>query len=51
MNAEKVRARIKELEQQSEQLRADLNAVGGAIQDCQFWLQQLEAEGSSDDSD
>lgn len=43
MNEEKILARIEELKTQADQLRANLNAVGGAIQDCEFWLEQLKA--------
>ncbi len=43
MDRDRILARIKELETQADKLKADLNAVGGAIQDCEFWLSQLDA--------
>ena len=43
MDKGRILARLAELEAQAEKLKADLNAVGGAIQDCQFWLAELDA--------
>ena len=43
MDKDRILARIKELETQADKLKADLNAVGGAIQDCHFWLSELNA--------
>ena len=40
-----IEARITELQQQKDQAIANVNALAGAIQDCQFWLEQAkEAE-------
>ena len=41
MTKEQILARIEELKAQAEQLKANLNAVGGAIQDCEYWLEQI----------
>jgi hypothetical protein len=43
MDRDRILARITELEAQADKLKADLNAVGGALQDCQFWLSELDA--------
>lgn len=42
ITATSISARIGQYEQQKQSLIADLNAVDGAIQDCQYWLGQLE---------
>lgn len=44
MTEELIKKRIEELMAQAEQLRANLNAIGGAIQDCEYWLEQLKKE-------
>lgn len=36
-----VAARLLELREQLERTRANMNAISGAIQDCEFWLQFL----------
>ena len=41
---EMIEARLKELQEGAEQMRANLNAYEGAIQDCKYWLEQLTAE-------
>jgi prefoldin subunit 5 len=41
ITAEKIQARLDDLKAQADQLRGNLNAVGGAIQDCEYWLEQL----------
>jgi prefoldin subunit 5 len=41
LTAEKIQARLDDLKAQADQLRGNLNAVGGAIQDCEYWLEQL----------
>ena len=43
MTKESIEGRISQLQGQKQSLIADLNAVDGAIQDCQYWLKQLEA--------
>lgn len=34
-----------QLEQRKAQLMADYHALSGAIQDCDYWLEQIESEG------
>ena len=41
MGKDKLEQRIKTLTAQQDQLIADLNAVSGAIQECQYWLEQI----------
>jgi prefoldin subunit 5 len=48
MNAEVIKARIETLTAQARQMEQNLQAIGGAIQDCQFWLTQLEAKDAPD---
>jgi hypothetical protein len=44
ISQENIQARIAELVKQEQVLRADLNAVIGAIQDCAYWQNQLLIE-------
>ena len=46
MDKEKIQARLAELKQQLERVTADGNAIVGAIQDCEYWLAQIEQEES-----
>ena len=39
-----IRARIKTLQDEQAKLRDQIHAYSGAIQDCQFWLSQLEPD-------
>jgi hypothetical protein len=48
MNAEVIKARIELLTAQARQMEQTLQAIGGAIQDCQYWLTQLEAKDATD---
>ena len=34
--------RLADLEQEVLQTKADINAIGGAMQDCHFWLKTLQ---------
>ena len=43
MSKEDIEARIAELKKLWEQKRSDLDAIGGAIQDCEFWLGRMTA--------
>lgn len=45
MTEEQILARLEELKVQADTLRANLNAVSGAIQDCEYWLEQLRIKG------
>jgi len=42
MTEQQVKDRITELANQAKQMEVNLIAVQGAIQDCQFWLSQME---------
>jgi hypothetical protein len=42
MNVESIKSRIEFLTAQAKQLELNLHAIGGAIQDCQYWLNELE---------
>lgn len=44
MNAERIKQRLAELENQKRQLHANLHAVDGAMQDCEYWLNEIEKE-------
>jgi hypothetical protein len=43
---EKLEARRKMLSEQFEKLSADRNATLGALQDCNYWIAQLDAPES-----
>lgn len=47
MSPEAINERIKDLEAQAEHMKAALHACLGAIQDCKFWLTQLESKDAS----
>lgn len=47
ISAEVIKERMKGLEAQRDKLLADLNAVYGAIQDCEHWLAVLDANPAS----
>ena len=42
IDKEKIQQRIKQLETEREQTRINLVAYEGAIQDCNYWLKELE---------
>ena len=42
MTTDQIKARIEILTAQAKQLELNLHAIGGAIQDCQYWLNELE---------
>jgi len=44
MTKENIEKRIIELQKQLEQINANGNAVIGAIQDCNYWLAELEKD-------
>jgi hypothetical protein len=51
MNEQQILERIEELKQRATQLQADLNAVGGALQDCEYWLEKVsKPEQQHDDA-
>jgi uncharacterized coiled-coil protein SlyX len=41
MNKEVLEARIAELKSQMATVHANYNALNGAVQDCEYWLSQL----------
>ena len=44
MDRAKVAERLEQLTRQQEQSVAQTNALGGAIADCKFWLEQMPLE-------
>jgi prefoldin subunit 5 len=42
MTIEAIKTRLAELEQQRKQLQANLFAIDGALQDCEYWLAQFQ---------
>ena len=42
MTTDQIKARIEILTAQAKQMELNLHAIGGAIQDCQYWLNELE---------
>ena len=42
MTEQDLKSRILDLTAQAKQMEANLFGIQGAIQDCQFWLMQLE---------
>lgn len=50
MTKDLVQKRKQELEQQRVQTIATLNAIEGAMQDCDYWLKQLESSPETSDS-
>jgi len=48
VNEAALKARIEQLTAQARQMEQNLQAIGGAIQDCQYWLTQLEQSNAAD---
>jgi prefoldin subunit 5 len=48
LNVESVKSRIEFLTAQAKQMEMNIHAIGGAIQDCQYWLTQLESKDAAD---
>jgi hypothetical protein len=48
LNVESIKSRIEFLTAQAKQLELNLHAIGGAIQDCQYWLNELEKPNAVD---
>lgn len=48
MTPEKINARIAQMTAERDQAVATVNALSGAIQDCQFWLAELEKANAVD---
>lgn len=51
MNEAALIARINTLTAQARQMEQNLQAIGGAIQDCQFWLTQLDQTNAANKVD
>ena len=49
MTKQQVKDRITELTNQAKQMEVNLVAIQGAIQDCQFWLTQLESKDAAEE--
>jgi hypothetical protein len=48
LNVESIKSRIEFLTAQAKQMEINIHAIGGAIQDCQYWLTQLESKDAVD---
>jgi prefoldin subunit 5 len=48
LNVESIKSRIEFLTAQAKQMEMNIHAIGGAIQDCQYWLTQLENTDAAD---
>ena len=51
MNEAALKARIEALTAQARLMEQNLQAIGGAVQDCQYWLTQLEQTNAPDSID
>lgn len=51
MNEAALIARIDLLTAQARQMEQNLQAISGAIQDCQYWLTQLEQTNAANKAD
>ena len=49
MTEKQITDRIAELSAQAKQMEVNLVAIQGAIQDCQFWLTQLESKNAAEE--
>lgn len=48
MTKEQIQARIKELEANRETMKGNFIAIEGALQDCQYWLTQVDAPATAE---
>jgi len=51
MNEAVIKARIETLTAQARQMEQTLQAISGAIQDCQYWLTQLDQTNAANKVD
>jgi hypothetical protein len=51
MTEQQIKDRITELTNQAKSMEINLVAVQGAIQDCQWWLKQLESKDAPQEID
>jgi len=47
MTPEVINKRVEQLQAQAKQMEINLHAISGAIQDCQYWLNQLESKDAA----
>jgi prefoldin subunit 5 len=47
LNVELLKSRIQALTASAKQMEINLHAIGGAIQDCQYWLNELESKDAA----
>jgi len=47
MTPEVINKRVEQLQAQAKQMEINLHAIGGAIQDCQYWLNELESKDAA----
>jgi prefoldin subunit 5 len=47
MTIEQVKERIETLMTQGKQMESNLHMINGALQDCQFWLAELEKQDAA----
>ena len=47
MTPEVINKRLEQLQAQAKQMEINLHAISGAIQDCQYWLNQLESKDAA----
>lgn len=47
---EQIEARLQQLQADREKLIGNLSAYNGAIEDCQYWLGQLDAPEATDET-
>lgn len=48
ISKESLTSRIEYLTAQARQMEQTLQAIGGAIQDCQYWLTEMEKQNAPD---
>jgi hypothetical protein len=48
MTIDKLKERIETLMTQGKQMESNLHMINGALQDCQFWLAELEKQDAPD---
>jgi hypothetical protein len=48
MTIEQVKQRIETLMAQGKQMESNLHMINGALQDCQYWLNELESKDAPD---
>jgi prefoldin subunit 5 len=51
LNEAALKARIETLTAQAKQMEQTLQAISGAIQDCQYWLDQLDQTNAANKVD